>query len=202
MCLLTTAPLLLSLVAPSMRVGATLPKLQAAVIVPGFLSDQSDFETLADALTQRGIPTCVVPMKLWHWVPIIGGRSIRPVLDRIDHAVRHVAAQEEGSTAASHVPPIEYGLGDVWAEFWSNPGGVAAVGGSTEPDEYPTMDPRGRFPPASEPNGRVALIGHRWAWSCYVTHASVWELAPPHPDAPDPAPACSQRGRLHGEGVP
>eukprot|EP00966_Prymnesium_polylepis_P320200 7376582-Prymnesium_polylepis.2 len=100
-------------------------------------------------------------MKLWHWLPVIGGRSVRPVLERIDHAVRHVAVQAGTEGAPLRVPPIAYGLGDVWAEFWSNPGGVANVGGSAEPDEYPSVVPRGRFPPPSgEPLGRIAVIGH------------------------------------------
>jgi len=135
-----------------------LPRVKAAVIVPGFLSDESDFAPLAKALTLRGIPTVVAPMKLWHWLPVIGGRSVRPVLERIDHAVRHVAAQAGGGSI--HVPPIEYGILDLWSEFWNNPGGVAAVGGTTDPSAYPIVSPRGRFPDAGQPAGRIALIGH------------------------------------------
>jgi len=43
---------------------------------------------MADTLTSRGIPTVVVPMPVWHWLPCLGGRSMRPMLERIDHTVR------------------------------------------------------------------------------------------------------------------
>ena len=50
----------------------------------------SDFKAMADTLTSRGIPTVVVPMPVWHWLPCLGGRSMRPMLERIDHTVRLV----------------------------------------------------------------------------------------------------------------
>jgi len=51
--------------------------------------------------------------------------SCRPVLERIEFAVRHAAAQIP-------VPPLNYGLMDLWSDFWTNPGGVSAVGGTVE----------------------------------------------------------------------
>ena len=62
--------------AVSISPSTPLPPLKAAVIVPGFLSDESDFYELAEALSADGIATAVVPMKLWHWIPILGGRSV------------------------------------------------------------------------------------------------------------------------------
>ena len=59
---------------PAVSISPKLPALRAAVIVPGFLSDESDFYELAEALSADGIATAVVPMKLWHWIPILGGR--------------------------------------------------------------------------------------------------------------------------------
>jgi len=142
-----------------------LPALRAAVIIPGFLSDANDFRELAAALTARGLPTAVVPMSLLDWLPVIGGRSVRPVLERVDLAVRHVAAMgtaAESSRTPLSVPSVgAYGLPALLRDFWDNPGGVAAVGGSSEPDEFPTdVSPRGVFPQAPPPRGRVALIGH------------------------------------------
>ena len=63
-------------------------KICAAVIVPGFLSGAGDFAALAKCLTAQGIPTVVVPMPVWHWLPCLGGRSMRPILERIDHTVK------------------------------------------------------------------------------------------------------------------
>ena len=150
-----TLPVSSRVVRPPTAMAANTPRLRAAVIIPGFLSDASDFEPLAQSLTARGLPTIVAPMKLWHWLPVIGGRSIRPVLDRIEHAVRHAAA------LSAEVPSPTYSIADVWSDFWTNPGGVAAVGGSIQPDEYPLHEPCGTFPPPScAAEGRVALIGH------------------------------------------
>lgn len=147
---------------PPITLSSSLPPLKAAVIIPGFLNDQKDFEPLARSLSARGLPTAVVPMPLWHWIPQVGGRSVRPILERIDHAVRHVAAMGDvRSTEPLVVPPISYNIFDFWQDFTANPGGVAKVGGSDRPDEYPTdVTPRGTFPSPGPPQGRVALIGH------------------------------------------
>ena len=144
---------------------APLPALRAAVIIPGFLSDANDFRELAETLTARGLPTAVVPMSLLDWLPVIGGRSVRPVLERVDLAVRHVAAmgkKAEDSRTPLSVPAVGgYGLPSLVLDFLDNPGGVAAVGGSAEPDEFPRdVSPRGIFPQAPPPLGRVAVIGH------------------------------------------
>ena len=145
-------------------IACALRTLKAAVIMPGFLNDEAEFKPLAAALTARGIPTAVVPMKTIQWLPQVGGRSVRPMLERIDHAVRHVAALGDAAEATTQkmlsVPPIDYSLADIWTDFRTNPGGPFAVGGSQNPDEFPDVTPRGTFEPAREPQGRVALIGH------------------------------------------
>ena len=60
--------------------------------VPGFLSGDGNFRNLAEALTARGVLTIVVLMQQWHWILYISGRSMRPNLEWIDCAVRHVTA--------------------------------------------------------------------------------------------------------------
>lgn len=127
---------------------------------------------------------------------------MRPMLERIDHTVRHLSASGGDPSA---VPDIKYGLGDCWADFWSNPGGVFRVGGSVEPDEYPVIEPRGYFPPLSgNPQGKVALIGHSaggWISRVYLSDRqyggkaydgtslihSLVTLGSPHGDAPGDA---------------
>lgn len=79
---------------PSNQGGGSLPRLpdiRAAVIVPGFLTGKDEFTPLAKSLNRIGIPTVVVPMPNWHWLPCLGGRSMRPMLERIDFTVRHLA---------------------------------------------------------------------------------------------------------------
>lgn len=155
----------------------SLPDINAAVIVPGFLTGQDEFTSLANSLTNMGIPTVVVPMSNWHWLPTFGGRSMRPILDKIDHTVRHLAAvsgnlndyyrvtKEHGLENLSssshhmkqiqhkdvqlHIPNFKYTSVDCMEDFFNNP-----------IDEKSVCYPRGSFPAANEPTGRVALIGH------------------------------------------
>ena len=61
-----------------------------ALILPGFLGSSEDFEDLARDMRRAGYQAAVAPIAWWHWVPCIGGRSMRPILDRIDHAVNQV----------------------------------------------------------------------------------------------------------------
>lgn len=89
---------------------------------------------------------------------------MRGMLERLDHTVKHVAAMDssalERTTQPLTVAPIEYNLLDLLSDFFANPGGVASVGGSQFPDEYPDVEPCGTFPTADEARGRVAIIGH------------------------------------------
>lgn len=131
----------------------------AAVIVPGFLTGAAEFEPLCKALTDRGLPTVSIGMPNWHWLPCLGGRSARPILERIDFTVRHLIANDGDTTK---IPPYEYTLVDTWRDFRDNPGGVFKVGGSSRVEDYPVVEPRGRFPlPDELPKKKVALIGHR-----------------------------------------
>jgi len=58
------------------------------------------------------------------------------------------------------IPEFSYNIIDCCLDFKNNPGGVLEVGGSAEVDDYPLWEPKGSFPKASDPQGRVALIGH------------------------------------------
>mmetsp|Transcript_11054 Transcript_11054/g.13931 ORF Transcript_11054/g.13931 Transcript_11054/m.13931 type:complete len:345 (-) Transcript_11054:884-1918(-) len=150
-----------------------LPNLKAAIIVPGFLTGASEFQPLVDALNARGIPTIAVPFPNWHWIPCLGGRSMKPMLERIDHTVRHLTASGGDVNA---VPDFEYSIQDCIGDFRDNPGGVLEVGGSAEVDLYPDVTPRGRFPvPFEDAKGRVALIGHSaggWIARAYLSDRS------------------------------
>ena len=137
---------------------ANLPKIKAAVLVPGFLTGAEEFRPLVDALTARGIPTVAVPMPNWHWIPCLGGRSLRPVLERLDYTVHHLAAS---GGDISNIPPFEYTWRDVYKDFRENPGGIYKVGGTDKVADFPFVEPQGKFLlPQNEPQGRIALIGH------------------------------------------
>ncbi|EJK59709.1 hypothetical protein THAOC_20034 [Thalassiosira oceanica] len=213
---------------------ADLPPIKAAVIVPGFLTGKDEFLPLARSLTEMGIPSVVVPFPNWHWLPCLGGRSMRPMLERIDLAVRHLAAtagdlddferigadklekdledemselerrQDKPSDPQLLIPNIDYNAIDLYQDFRNNPGGVLKVGGSAVVEEYPLWVPRGRFPEAPEPQGKVALIGHSaggWICRAYLSKRdyggrsyggidlvhSLITLGSPHGNAPGPA---------------
>ncbi len=181
-----------------------LPNIQAAVIVPGFLTGADEFKPLVDSLTERGIPSIAVPFPNWHWLPCLGGRSARPILERIDHTVRHLCAN--GGDVKS-VPNFEYNAFDCWNDFWDNPGGVLEVGGSAEVDLYPNnITPRGVFnsPSREDAKGKIALIGHSaggWISRVYLSNRnyggrvyngsdlvhSLVTLGAPHGNAPGAA---------------
>jgi triacylglycerol esterase/lipase EstA (alpha/beta hydrolase family) len=176
----------------------------AAVLVPGFLTGADEFQTLCQALTDRGLPTVAVPMPNWHWLPSLGGRSARPILERIDFTVQHLLANDGD---ISKIPDFEYSVADLWTDFRSNPGGVLEVGGSSRVQDYPVYEPRGRFPlpPKEQLKGKkVVLIGHSaggWISRVYLSSRSyggkayrgadylhsLVTLGTPHANAPGPA---------------
>lgn len=61
-----------------------------SVILPGYLAGASDYLDLAARLTAQNMPTEVVPLKWWEWLPTVGGRSIAPILARLDATVKDV----------------------------------------------------------------------------------------------------------------
>ena len=149
----------------------------AAVVVPGFLTGADEFSELCATLTARGIPTVAVPMPNWHWLPCLGGRSARPILERIDFTVQHLVANLENADngngdaveAIRNIPTYRYSLLDCWQDFRNNPGGALAVGGSAKVDDYPVVEPRGEFPlpedfrvDPDKTKKKIALIGHRY----------------------------------------
>lgn len=182
---------------------ATTNNIKAAVLVPGFLTGAAEFNDMCQKLTERGIPTVAVPMPNWHWIPCLGGRSARPMLERIDHTVKHLIAADGDIT---NIPPFEYTIFDAWKDFQTNPGGVAAVGGATAVDDYPVVEPCGTFnlPESLDADSKIALIGHSaggWISRAYLSDRnyggrvydgkryvhSLVTLGSPQMDAPGPA---------------
>ena len=143
----------------------------AAVIVPGFLEGAGEFVGIAKALRKRGIPATVAPIHRWHWIPCLGGRSVRPILARIDHACAYATTAEDLDVVA---PFPNYSPADLVSDFVNNPGGVLKAGGSADPGEFPYVEPRGSF---GTYNGRerrrgYSIVGHSaagWAARIYLS---------------------------------
>lgn len=120
-------------------------------------------------MRRAGYPAAVAPIAWWHWVPCIGGRSMRPILERIDHAVNQVFT----SNFSTSVMPPTYTLFDLLSDFISNPGGILKVGGTDDPADFPLVQPAGDFGEKSEAAGqRIALVAHSasgWIGRLYLS---------------------------------
>eukprot|EP00439_Symbiodinium_sp_Y106_P017855 s6030_g2.t1 len=162
----------------SRRAAETSSKDQPlALVVPGFLGDCGDFEELAEEMRQAGYKAVVAPISWWHWIPCIGGRSMRPILERIDHAVNQAFAVEDGATS---VPAPAYNVADFLTDLLNNPGGFLKVGGTDDPAEYPTFEPcgadfvstsRSKWPATD--GQRLALVAHSaagWISRLYLSN--------------------------------
>lgn len=61
-----------------------------SVILPGYLAGASDYLGLAKTLNEQNMPAAIVPLKWWEWLPTVGGRSMAPILARLDATVKQV----------------------------------------------------------------------------------------------------------------
>ncbi len=60
------------------------------VIVPGYFAQASEYSTLENFLKEQGLPTITVPLSKWDWLPTVGGRSMLPILRKIDSTVEQL----------------------------------------------------------------------------------------------------------------
>lgn len=67
----------------------TLP----TILLPGFFAGAAPYRALESSLNQDGVPTTVVPLKRRDWFPTVGGRSVTPILQKLDQTVQSVRQQ-------------------------------------------------------------------------------------------------------------
>ncbi|MDX2257268.1 MAG: lipase [Pseudanabaenaceae cyanobacterium bins.39] len=77
------------------------------IILAGYLAGAKDYEPIATRLQEKNLAATVVPLKWWDWVPTVGGRSIAPILEKLDQTVN----QELAITGASQVNIIAHSAG-------------------------------------------------------------------------------------------
>ncbi|CAJ1342030.1 unnamed protein product [Effrenium voratum] len=156
--------------------GRDLQDQPFAVILPGFLGSACDFEDFAEDMRAAGYKAVVAPIEWWHWLPCIGGRSMRPILERIDHAVYQVLANDLEPVALEQP---SYTPADFLTDMLNNPGGILKVGGSDDPAEYPEVQPSGadftaKARARSPDKRRLAIVAHSAAgWICRLYLSSV-----------------------------
>ncbi len=77
------------------------------IILAGYLAGASDYIPIAKKLEKKNLSATVVPLKWWDWVPTVGGRSIAPILEKLDQTVN----QELEKSGASKVNIIAHSAG-------------------------------------------------------------------------------------------
>jgi pimeloyl-ACP methyl ester carboxylesterase len=58
------------------------------VILPGYFASALEYRTLEQSLQESGFPTVTVPLIQRDWFPTLGGRSMIPILRKIDQTVK------------------------------------------------------------------------------------------------------------------
>ncbi len=64
------------------------------VILPGYLAGAAPYGEMEQALTALGFPTMTVPLQRRDWLPTFGGRSMRPIIEKLDETVQQVLARQ------------------------------------------------------------------------------------------------------------
>jgi pimeloyl-ACP methyl ester carboxylesterase len=58
------------------------------VVLAGYLAGSQDYEGIVEQLRSQGKPAYSVPLKWWHWLPTVGGRSIAPILNKLHFTIQ------------------------------------------------------------------------------------------------------------------
>lgn len=58
------------------------------VILPGYFASALEYRALEQCLQASGFPTVTVPLQQRDWFPTVGGRSMVPILRKIDQTVK------------------------------------------------------------------------------------------------------------------
>ena len=67
--------------------------LLPTVILPGYFARAREYEILAQSLNEQDIPTVIVPLRKRDWFPTLGGRSVVPIIKKIDQTVQEIRTQ-------------------------------------------------------------------------------------------------------------
>jgi hypothetical protein len=77
------------------------------LIAPAFYLDAAVFRPLCAELRARGFDAALAPVRWFHWTPTLGGRSQRPILDRLDWALEDLCGGADGDgNGPAPVDPI------------------------------------------------------------------------------------------------
>ncbi|APB32864.1 Putative acetyltransferases and hydrolases with the alpha/beta hydrolase fold [Gloeomargarita lithophora Alchichica-D10] len=101
------------------------------VLLPGYLAGQAPYRGLVTAAQSLGVAIQVVPLRWWDWLPTLGGRSVAPILEPLDHTIQQVQQQYPGEkitlighSAGGWISRIYLGQTPYYGRVW---GGAARV---------------------------------------------------------------------------
>jgi pimeloyl-ACP methyl ester carboxylesterase len=63
------------------------------VILPGYLAGATPYREMEQALQALGLAAYTVPLRRQDWVPTLGGRSMRPILEKLNQTVQQVRTE-------------------------------------------------------------------------------------------------------------
>lgn len=66
--------------------------VRPTVILPGYFAGAAPYAEMEQALRELGYPAQTVPLSRWDWLPTIGGRSVFPILKKLDDCVQATLA--------------------------------------------------------------------------------------------------------------
>lgn len=76
------------------------------LVVPAFYLDAQAFKPLVQELRSRGFNAALPPIRWTDWVPTLGGRSVRPILDRMDYALTQLLEGYQVSEQGNFEVPL------------------------------------------------------------------------------------------------
>jgi pimeloyl-ACP methyl ester carboxylesterase len=65
------------------------------VILPGYLAGAAPYREMEEELSALGFPVITVPLQRRDWLPTIGGRSMTPILEKLDTTVKEMMNRYE-----------------------------------------------------------------------------------------------------------
>ena len=63
------------------------------VILPGYLAGAKPYQEMEVSLQEMGLPAVTVPLQRRDWLPTVGGRSMLPILQKLDQTAKKVMAE-------------------------------------------------------------------------------------------------------------
>ncbi|AFY75303.1 PGAP1-like protein [Synechococcus sp. PCC 7502] len=161
------------------------------LILPGYLAGAKDYLGLQMSLENLGFKATIVPLEWWEWLPTVGGRSIAPILLKLDQAVKQICQELQVSqvnliahSAGGWVSRIYLGETPYYGRVWGANAQVARLISlgtphrSKEPWAAPNLDfVNNNYPDAFHQNLKYICIAGKAVygektWKSWLAYSS------------------------------